>query len=137
MNQSEAQTITAEIRAIRPDWTEAGIMAQLVKLKSRDPEAVRIACMHAAQNRSDQRTPAILSMDGTHWDGTKYGQRPTPISSNNGPKQPRCEICGRSRNAHDTAESKVTAEHRHDWNTEAPTTTRQLPAEALGIKVVA
>lgn len=135
MNQSEAQTITAEIRAIRPDWTEAGIMAQLAKLRSRDTDAVRHACMHAAHNRNDQRTPAILSMDGTHWDGTKYGQR--PASSNNGLKQARCEICGRTRQGHDTAESKVAAEQRHDWTTEAPTATRQLPAAALGLKAVA
>lgn len=116
MNKQEAQHIAAEVHGIRPDWAEPGIMAALVKLQARDADACMHAATTAAKNRTDQRTPSIIAMDGDHWNGTRYGrQTTTPPAYSNAPK---CHICGRTRPAHDTAESKVPDHMRHEWESD-------------------
>ena len=60
------------IHEIRPDWAEPGIASALTKVADRPLADVAIAAIQAATTRTDQRTPAIIAMDGSHW-GTHGG----------------------------------------------------------------
>lgn len=127
MDRTEAQDIAAAVNGLRPDWGIPGIMQALEKLQDRDAASVRTAALHAAKNRTDQRSPAVLAFDGEHWNGTKYGRKSHVPSVE--PTGPRCDICGRTRTAHDIAESKVSPDQRHDFELWAKrsTTTGSLP----------
>ena len=74
MNPIGPQTVPHEwvarlaslVHAIRHDWDEAGIRAALQKVIDRPLVDVTAAAL-AACRRSDQRTPAIIALDGAHW----------------------------------------------------------------------
>ena len=60
------------IHEIRPEWAEPGIASALTKVADRPLADVAIAAIQAATTRTDQRTPAIIAMGGSHW-GTHGG----------------------------------------------------------------
>lgn len=121
MNKHEAQEIAAAVNGRRPDWGTAGIMAALAKVQHRDATHVRTAAI-AATRRTDQHSPAVIALDGAHWNGTPYGQHPGLITRPPEPTGPRCDICNRTQPAHDTAEAKLPTYLQHPWT---PTTRRR------------
>ncbi len=55
------------VSTIRHDWDEAGVRAALAKVVDRPLGVVSAAAINAALTRTDQRSPAIIAMSGTHW----------------------------------------------------------------------
>ena len=54
------------VHELRPDWQEPGIRSALTRVADRPLIDVAAAAI-AASRRTDQRTPAIIAADGTHW----------------------------------------------------------------------
>ena len=54
------------VHAIRHDWDEAGIRSAILKVADRPLLEVAVAAL-AATGRVDQRTPAVIALDGEHW----------------------------------------------------------------------
>ena len=74
------------IHEIRPEWAEPGIASALTKVADRPLADVAIAAIQAAATRTDQRTPAIIAMGGSHW-GT-HGATPVTAATVTGRRQP-------------------------------------------------
>lgn len=55
------------VAALRTDWDEAGIRSALHRVVDRPLGDVAVAAITAAMTRADQRTPAVIAMNGTHW----------------------------------------------------------------------
>ena len=89
------------IHEIRPEWAEPGIASALTKVADRPLADVAIAAIQAATTRTDQRTPAIIAMGGSHW-GTGSGNtgnggnsyRPAVANA------PSCSNCGYPEHLH-------------------------------------
>ena len=85
------------IHEIRPDWAEPGIASALAKVADRPLAEVAVAAIKAATTRTDQRTPAIISMGGSHWvqdANSSSSYRPTAANT------PSCGNCGYPEDAH-------------------------------------
>ena len=54
------------VHAIRNDWDEQGIRSALLKVADRPLADVARAAV-SATSRTDQRTPAVIALDGEHW----------------------------------------------------------------------
>ena len=54
------------VHAIRNDWDEQGIRSALLKVADRPLADVARAAI-SATSRTDQRTPAVIALDGEHW----------------------------------------------------------------------
>ena len=54
------------VHELRPDWQEPGIRSALTRVADRPLIDVAAAAI-AASRRTDQRTPAIIAADGSHW----------------------------------------------------------------------
>lgn len=61
-----AHRLASLIHEIRPDWDEAGIRAVLAQCGGRHLALVAFEAVAAAITRPDQRSPAIIAMDGRH-----------------------------------------------------------------------
>ena len=63
-----ADPLALILAVLRPDWQMPGIMAALadVKLRDKPPAAVIVAAVRAATS-AKVRTPAVIAMDGEHW----------------------------------------------------------------------
>ena len=84
------------IHEIRPEWAEPGIASALTKVADRPLADVAIAAIQAATTRTDQRTPAIIAMGGSHW-GTHGGNTG---NSGNSYRTPNCANCGYPEHLH-------------------------------------
>ena len=84
------------IHEIRPEWAEPGIASALTKVADRPLADVAIAAIQAAATRTDQRTPAIIAMGGSHW-GTHGGNTG---DSGNSYRTPTCANCGYYEHQH-------------------------------------
>ena len=84
------------IHEIRPEWAEPGIASALTKVADRPLADVAIAAIQAATTRTDQRTPAIIAMGGSHW-GTHGGNTG---NSGNSYRTPTCANCGYYEHQH-------------------------------------
>lgn len=63
--------------AIRPDWDEQGIHAQLRKVSDRPLVDLAAATIDVCR-RHDQRTPKVIALDGPHWrTNTQQTDQPT------------------------------------------------------------
>ena len=85
------------IHEIRPEWAEPGIASALTKVADRPLADVAIAAIQAATTRTDQHTPAIIAMGGSHW-GTHGGN--TGNSGNSYRTPPTCANCGYYEHQH-------------------------------------
>ena len=113
--------IASLVHTIRPDWDKPGIRAALHQVADRPLALATIAATIAATTRTDQRTPAIIALDGDHWTKahTTLGTTPRPL-----PIEPRrcahgmigreCPACQASQDTR-TKEgvAKVRAAHRN------------------------
>ena len=104
-----ADPLAVILAALRPDWQMPGIMAALAdqKLRDKPPAAVIVAAVRAAAN-SKVRTPAVIAMDGEHWQ-EPAAPLPTQIPPRFEPPQPLTE-------AERAASSKAYAECRRALN---------------------
>ena len=83
------------IHEIRPDWAEPGIASALAKVSDRPLAEVAVAAIKAATTRTDQRTPAIIGMGGSHWgQDASSSNRPTAANA------PSCGNCGYPEHLH-------------------------------------
>ena len=83
------------IHEIRPDWAEPGIASAIAKVADRPLAEVAVAAIKAATTRTDQRTPAIIGMGGSHWgQDASSSNRPTAANA------PSCGNCGYSEHLH-------------------------------------
>ena len=85
------------IHEIRPDWAEPGIASALAKVADRPLADVAVAAIKAATTRTDQRTPAIIGMGGSHWvqdASSSSSYRPAVANS------PTCANCGYPAHLH-------------------------------------
>ena len=85
------------IHEIRPDWAEPGIASAIAKVADRPLAEVAVAAIKAATTRTDQHTPAIISMGGPHWvqdASSSSSYRPAVANS------PTCANCGYPAHLH-------------------------------------
>lgn len=113
-HEKDLRAVAHITHRIRPDWATPGILTALRACPATASLAdIAIAAITCARDRTDQRTPAVIALDGTHW-ATASIQPETPRLN---PRQ-RCGICYRDRAGHDQAEALVPIEDRHAWITE-------------------
>ena len=94
----QLRAIAFLVHSIREDWHEAGIMAALKKLNDRDIADLATAALKAAK-RTDQRTPEVIAMSGSHWSEAKHAEpTPQPPARRSGLV---CWGCNRDRAGHD------------------------------------
>lgn len=55
------------VAQLRTEWAEPGILAALRKVSEHPLADVTAAALDCAVHRADQRSPAIIAMDGRHW----------------------------------------------------------------------
>lgn len=64
----QRQAIAFLVNGIRPDWDRPGIERALARANPEaDAYALALAALHAAKHRTDQATPAVIAMSGSHW----------------------------------------------------------------------
>ena len=108
------------INSIRPDWNPGGVRKFLTG--SSAPIAdLAIAGLLAARDRPDQRTPAVITLDGPHWHVSIKGKSDTEAL----PEPdllPRCVSCNHRVTAeqHDAMEARVAPEFRHTFQPWTP-----------------
>lgn len=82
VTREQAQMLTALAVASRPTgaprWDEAGVMAEIAKVKERHLADVILAVIRAADDRT-AKTPGVISATGsTHWRERGGGERLAP-----------------------------------------------------------
>jgi len=65
-SQDDVRVIADWVHQIRPTWDQHGILAALAKRRGAQPARLALAALAAAANL-DNRTPAIIALDGSHW----------------------------------------------------------------------
>ena len=114
------QTVSSEwtrrlaslVATIRPDWDEPGITSVLRKVCDRPLAQVARAAITCAIERTDQRTPACIALDGHHW-ADSPAKAPTridasPLLCEHGHRPARCEACATApRSAGPTPEQRA------------------------------
>lgn len=90
------------VHTIRPDWDEAGTTATLRKVCDRPLADVALAAIVCALTRTDQRSPAVIALDGKHWHAldAQPAQRTADIAPTlceHGNRPARCEPCNAHR----------------------------------------
>jgi len=65
-SQDDVRVIADWVHQIRPTWDQHGILAALAKRRDAQPARLALAALAAAANL-DNRTPAIIALDGSHW----------------------------------------------------------------------
>ena len=80
--QEWSSRLASLIATIRTDWDEHGIAAVIRKISDRPLAEVAHAALTAAITRTDQRTPAVIALDGKHWrlHGVERPAPPAPSS---------------------------------------------------------
>ena len=74
MNRSRAlSALAAVVHEIRTDWDESGVLAVLQRQDDAPLADLAHAAIHATA-RTDQKTPAVIGMGGSHWRGAPSGQ---------------------------------------------------------------
>ena len=100
------------VHAIRHDWDEPGVASALRKVADRPLATVARAAVACAIERTDQRTPAVIALDGHHW-ADSPAKAPTridasPLLCEHGNRPARCEACATApRSAGPTPEQRA------------------------------
>ena len=96
------QRVANLVHAIRPDWDENGVASSLRKVADRPLAQVVLAAVTAATTRPDQRTPAVIAQDGSHWRVGATGSTDQP------PRAQRCvhDVVGHCDACHGDLPSK-------------------------------
>lgn len=97
MDRHEGAELAKFIHQLRkrtggPDWHRAGIESALAEARRRAPAPdLAIAAIKAARVPTN-RTPAIIGMDGPHWQGATNKPTPTHVEPVD-----RCSVCSLHR----------------------------------------
>ena len=92
-------------------WDYQGVWAvvrRAVDEDGRDPRQIVEAGFGAIEDKATETPGAIL-----------WANRYPNSGATDGPRMPKCRTCGRTRPAHDLAETKTPIEYRHDFAEEA------------------
>jgi hypothetical protein len=101
--EQDRRALTHLIARLRPDWDRAGIAAALAKHPDQALDVLAVQALIAATTRADQRTPAVLGLDGDHATRARVAlslPQVTPLPPPADPV-PRCDVCGLLRPYHD------------------------------------
>jgi hypothetical protein len=82
-----------------PTWDEAGVMANIAKVKERALPEIVMAVIQAAADR-ECVSPGVIPSPGSHW---QVAMKPPPFVPNVLGPGDRCGICGQSRDRCTTA----------------------------------
>lgn len=108
VNQQQAQMLAALAVACRPHraptWDEAGVVANIAKVRDRDLATVTLAVIRAASDK-DARSPGVIPTRGPHWSERLAEPKwePTVI-----PRADRCSVCSLERS---TCETRYSDDH--------------------------
>lgn len=94
-SDQDLRAVAFLVNRLRPDWDTPGIIAALTGAPRHDLAALALAAVHAAANRPDQRTPAVIALDGPHW-----RIQPDPDPQPEPDHGPVCHICRRPARDH-------------------------------------
>jgi len=132
MNRAQAPIADAKDRdalsgivaRIRPDWDRHGINAALAKNPCQELDVLAAQALIAATTRPDQRTPAILGLDGDHTNRARVAlgaAAVTPGPLTGAEKGAECGTCGIRRGYHHGIRASL--DHGpHDWQPAAQVT---------------
>ena len=115
ITKDQAQMIAALAVAARPSgasrWDEAGVVANLAKVRDRSLAAVVIATMQAAEDRN-AHTPGVIPGQGPHWRNPESAPRPPTVAYD---ANHFCADCGKHRDRHPPTDHPFlsVAEQRH------------------------
>jgi len=94
------------VSRIRPDWDTHGNTVALAKHPDQSLDVLTLQALIAAVTRTDQKTPAILGLDGDHTNRARVAlSKPVSVTSKMPgytPSEPDCGYpgCGTPRNKH-------------------------------------
>ncbi len=78
LSEQEARALARAIELMRPSWNAAGIAHALGLARSRANKwTVALAAINAAAD-DENRTPAVIALDGRHWPTMKAPTIPPP-----------------------------------------------------------
>ncbi len=122
------------ITLLRPDWDRKGIESALAKHADQNLDVLAVQAIIAAVTRTDQKTPAVLGLDGDHTARARVAlSRPArttqPLSG--AELGGECGVCGVRQAMH--AGVRASLEHGiHAW-TPAPPTPPANPAHIAAL----
>lgn len=97
MTKDQAQMLASLACAVRPHgatrWDEAGVIANIAKVKERSLADVVMAVMRAAADRK-VASPGVIPTAGPHWN-----ERLTEVTSPRPSRGPYCVHCGQAEDA--------------------------------------
>lgn len=129
--EGDRRHIAEIVARIRPDWDRHGIAAALAKHPQQSLDVLATQALVAAVTRTDQRTPAVLALDGDHTNRARFAFgdatiTPAPLTSRE--RGADCATCGIPKSMH--AGVRATLDHgEHDWSPAEPVR----PASPQGI----
>lgn len=144
VTDQQARAIAYLAAAVRPHraptWDEAGIVANIAKVRDRDLATVTLAVIRAASDR-DAKSPGVIPTNGPHW-SEKLAEpkwQPTILAP-----EERCSICSqpedrcralnvRAADGHDFLSAAAAARHKADPD-QAKAITDALRAEVLPLR---
>ena len=97
---------------LRPDWDRPGIRAALARVSDRPLCDVAQALIGACA-RVDQRTPAVIALDGPHWRNLNTPAAVDDVDAQPVPPALRCEVCDQPADRCAELNARVAPEHRH------------------------
>lgn len=117
------------VNRIRPDWDRKGIESALAKHACQTLDVLAAQALIAAVTRTDQRTPAVLGLDGDHTNRARVslGAQPVTPSAPTGPEAgAECATCGVRRYRHAGLSIRIGLDGQpideHDWTPAAELT---------------
>ncbi|MGV8972232.1 MAG: hypothetical protein ACOH10_07905 [Rhodoglobus sp.] len=103
---------------IRPDWDTKGIESALAKHPDQSLDVLVVQALIAAMTRGDQRTPAVVGLDGDHTNRARAAlSRPqvTPAPLTIAELGGDCAVCGVRQAMHRGARILSDDIGEHDW----------------------
>lgn len=118
MTEAGARALARFLHELRQDWQTPGIVHALGQARALAPAAdVALAAIRAASTPTN-RTPAVIPLDGEHWDTGRAPKPPRTLT-----RQERCSICGQDEFLCREL-ARLGAGDNHDGHDFAPSTAR-------------
>ena len=118
MIPNEMDRLAHAVNALRPDWPVGSLRTFIaIHLSAKTYRDATLAFAWIAVDPTT-RTPARINESGPWWGVAN--DAPETDRSITAYRGPRCRVCGRDRAGHDSAESKVPPEARHEWTETDP-----------------
>lgn len=88
MTQDQGETLANLIHLLRPDWGVAGTAKALFEARGQGDALTLARAALAAAADPGNRTPAIIGLNGAHWQGLHHKPAEVPLEE-------LCDECGR------------------------------------------